>query len=374
MLDDIHPEELLVTRRVLTDDERADLRAHLARCPGCALQVALRADVARAFEPTDVDYEVGARAVARVLASARWAPPRARVLASRARAPRACAASPPARPSCSSSCSGRASRRRRSCSGTRGRLWNVTKSRRAERGRRGDLSVSPPASPFAGRARGAAPLYAEAGLTDRGSPPVVAPGRRARHDDGARDRGRRAARRRRPRATFAPEREAGAPSAPLAPPGAGRAVRRARDADDGRGRRECRAARRARLDRLRRRRARATRRRTRSRHERLYGRLAADFSGSREELIARVLRGQTLLDNLGHPGLRRIWRRSSAICATNRTAPSRRRRAPVAPQALWHLGRPAEEAAAWNELLTLHPHSLHAALARSRSRRARQSQ
>src|SRR5579863_8250538 len=70
MRDDIHPEELLVARRPLSDDEQETLRIHFEQCPACALQATLRDDVARALVPTDLDYETGARAVERVLLSA----------------------------------------------------------------------------------------------------------------------------------------------------------------------------------------------------------------------------------------------------------------------------------------------------------------
>ncbi|MDB4982261.1 MAG: hypothetical protein JWM82_3013, partial [Myxococcales bacterium] len=71
MRDELHPEELLARfgRVPLGADEAADLTAHLDRCVACALQLELRDDVARAFAPTDVDYEIAARAVARVVAS-----------------------------------------------------------------------------------------------------------------------------------------------------------------------------------------------------------------------------------------------------------------------------------------------------------------
>ena len=347
MFDDIHPEELLVTRRVLTDDEQADLRAHLARCPGCALQVALRADVARALVPTDVDYEIGARSVTRVLASARWAPPPARVLASRARAPRAPFA---ARAAVLVVVLGTGVAASALVLGTRGRLWNVAATTNAAEGATPASRRSRPRS----LAERAEPPHAEA-RADL-APPVVAPATPPPAIVAPAPRARR------PRATFEPEREPVAPSAALAPPtpAAPPVAPMTRPTDEAaatpppveHASNVFAAAERARRD------------GDPIEAERLYGRLAADFSGSREELIARVLRGQTLLDNLGHPG--------EALASFERYlrdqpngALAEEARAGRA-QALWHLDRPAEEAAAWNELLSLHPRSLHAALARSR--------
>ena len=72
--DDLHPEELLAkaSQVALGADEEADLRAHVERCPACALQLALRDDINLALAPTDFDYEIGARAVERLAATPDW--------------------------------------------------------------------------------------------------------------------------------------------------------------------------------------------------------------------------------------------------------------------------------------------------------------
>jgi hypothetical protein len=98
--------------------------------------------------------------------------------------------------------------------------------------------------------------------------------------------------------------------------------------------------------------------------ERLYAQLSAAYPGTREEVIARVLRGQALLDNLGRPG-DALTSFDAYLRDQPNGALAEQARAGRA-QALWLLGREGEEAAAWRDLLAAHPRSLHAALARSR--------
>jgi hypothetical protein len=66
---DLHPEELLCPSpsRTLTPNEKADLDAHLQRCPACLLQRQLGPEIAHALPPTEHDYRLGARVAERVL-------------------------------------------------------------------------------------------------------------------------------------------------------------------------------------------------------------------------------------------------------------------------------------------------------------------
>jgi outer membrane protein assembly factor BamD (BamD/ComL family) len=96
----------------------------------------------------------------------------------------------------------------------------------------------------------------------------------------------------------------------------------------------------------------------------LFGALASRFRGTREELTARVLRGQMLLDALDEPAaaLRafELYLRDEPTGALAEEALVGR------AQALRRLGRAADEAEAWRELLALHPRSVHAEVARER--------
>jgi TolA-binding protein len=67
---DLHPEELLHQRalRELAPEEQADLDAHVARCSACALHVKLLPVLARAAKPSAADYALAARAVERLFA------------------------------------------------------------------------------------------------------------------------------------------------------------------------------------------------------------------------------------------------------------------------------------------------------------------
>jgi TolA-binding protein len=96
----------------------------------------------------------------------------------------------------------------------------------------------------------------------------------------------------------------------------------------------------------------------------LYGRLAARFPGTREELAARVLRGQMLLDQLddanGALGSFEHYLRDAPTGTLAEEALVGR------AQALRSLGRARAEAAAWRDLLAFYPRSVHAELARER--------
>src|SRR4029079_18084464 len=69
-LPELHPDELLSreSSSTLTATERADLSAHLARCPACALERTVRREAARVRVPSDLDHAIAARVVGRLLA------------------------------------------------------------------------------------------------------------------------------------------------------------------------------------------------------------------------------------------------------------------------------------------------------------------
>ena len=388
MLDDIPPEELLVTTRVLSDlEEQADLRAHLARCPGCAMQATLRGDVAPALVPTDVDYEIGARAVAQVLASQRWATPSARVLRGRA----------PARPRLATRAAvmllvvlGSGVAAAALVLGTRGRLWGTP----------APATVAPATAARRPPPRDRPRPAVHSLRASEGAPPSLFPRTRAAAAGVAAGadgdaRGARAprdapathahARRRAPRRQARHQRSSGwprrghrrirlpihlpihRPSSSInsssnssfqfivqvvvqvvlaTTPSRARSGRRRRDAASG-GDETKRRPPRARRGPLQGRRApRADARSDPARgRARLFGRLAAEFPGVREEVIARVLRGRAAPRRRPGPPPRGPGVLPALRCATGRAAlaegatPATRRRFRL-------LGRAAEEAAA----------------------------
>src|SRR4051795_12064723 len=70
-LADLHPDELLrrASQDRITPAERADLAAHLRRCPACALELSVRGDAATAGISSEADHAAAARVVERVLAA-----------------------------------------------------------------------------------------------------------------------------------------------------------------------------------------------------------------------------------------------------------------------------------------------------------------
>jgi hypothetical protein len=338
--DDIHPEELLVATRALTPNERADLRAHTARCPACALQLALRDDVASALTPNEGDYQIAGRALARALAAA---PSRAPAPVVRRRAPMALRTAAVLAVMLGTGVAASAI-----VMSTHGRLWGVAP--KTEESARPAATRGHAARPTAERpAVLVAPPIAPAVLAAPPvAPPPAAPSSPALHPAHTRV-AMRAHDGALARAMTPPALPAAAPEPSPAEPAAAPAA----EAPQPERASEVFAAA-----------ARARREGDSTRAEGLYAHLAATFPGTREEMLARVLRGQTLLDNLGRPG-----DALAAFDAYLRDQPNgalaEQARAGRA-QALWLLGRPAEEAAAWRDLLALHPRSLHAALARSR--------
>jgi TolA-binding protein len=326
MRDDLHPEELLARfgRVPLGADEVADLTAHLERCPACALQLELRDDVARAFAPMDVDYEIAARAVANVVASdaierrraAPWSS-----LGSNHRPHRFARVAIVVAILLGSGVGAAAV-----LLGTRGHWWRVAPPPRE----------APPVATTRARGTRRPPRTELAAAT-----PPLEPAPVPRNVEAPPPRRARPATEEAP---VAPAETVAAPAAtppPLTPaPPAPRAPELFAAAEDARRGGDAREAR------------------------RLYGLLAVAFPASRETLAARVLLGQTLLDELGEPAAALAsFERYLADASDGPLAEEAR---VGRAQALWRLGRAAEEANAWTELLARHPHSLQAELARRR--------
>jgi hypothetical protein len=384
MHEDIHPEELLVGRRALSEDVRATLRVHFEQCPACALQATLSDDAARALVPTELDYEIAARAVERALSSAPLAavrPPTASL--GRLRVPRATRAAAGLLVLLGTSVAAAAV-----ILGTHGRLWDVetpapTEPRLARR-----LSPTPrllrqpveghvdsPLRPQASPARDVAlpsltdpaardlrpaphgpvapsapmrrwhakPVSLHTALGERPTPALPPEAIPPSQTAVAAPTGER----------LAPSESAAAPptTVGLAPTGIAVAPEVVVSAAD-RAATIFAAAERARRE------GRPTE------ADRLYGVLESDCHGTREERLSRVLRGQMLLENLGRP--------VEALASFGKYL----RDDPMGPlaeearagraQALWYLGRAHEERLAWTELLALYPRSLHATQARNR--------
>jgi len=324
---ELHPEELLAkaSRGALAPREDADLRAHLARCPACALQVDLRGEIDGALAPTALDYEIGARAVERLFASRELDPARA---PARERGPRRIPRLVTRVALGLALLLGTSVAASALVLGTRGRLWDV-----ADRREPGD-----PVGP-ARRASHARPEYSEAKpLADAPATPAPA----------------------KPAPAVAPLAPAPPAVAPVAVPQVTRRVVARRElfaiddvsdhdkgaaalfgaAESARGQGDFAEAR------------------------RLYAQLASRFHGTREELSARVLGGQMMLDDLDEPAaaLRSFERylRDEANGTLAEEALLGR------AQALRRLGRANTEAAAWSDLLARYPRSVHAELARER--------
>jgi TolA-binding protein len=97
---------------------------------------------------------------------------------------------------------------------------------------------------------------------------------------------------------------------------------------------------------------------------RAFAELGQRYPGTREEIVARALYGQLLLDQRGEP-LRALKMFERYLAADPSGALAEEARLGRA-NALRRLGRPREERSAWLELLREHPGSLHAAAARAR--------
>jgi len=335
-LPDLHPDELLwrASQDRITPAERADLGAHLRRCPACALELAVRGDAATAGTSSEADHAVAARVVERVLAAK--VPLQAPAVARRwpGRLARAAVVAL----MLTSTAVG--------ASAIAVRLHD----RRVAAQARAAQSAPPvvAATPRAHRERGSVPPAAPPAIdppdpTEAPAPAEVpATGRRPSSDEPIV----------RPRAQPAQRAIVGGPSATpagLEPPALGSVAASADSAPAAvvlARAEEARAARRF-GDAL-----------------NLYEDLAARFAGSREEIVARVLHGQLLLDEMhdAPAALRWFERYLAREPAGSLAEEARLGRA----QALQVHGSRDDERAAWQELLAKHPASVHAGAARAR--------
>jgi tetratricopeptide (TPR) repeat protein len=97
---------------------------------------------------------------------------------------------------------------------------------------------------------------------------------------------------------------------------------------------------------------------------RLYGELARTFPGTREEIVARALHGQLLLDRMGSPGRALGLFEAYLNAAPDGTLAEEARLGRA--RSLQRLGRSSEERSAWRDFLSAHPRSVHAAAAHAR--------
>jgi hypothetical protein len=334
-LPDLHPDELLqrASQDRITPDERADLGAHLQRCPACALELAVRGDAAKAGISSETDHAVAARVVERVLEAT--VPLKAPHVGGhwRGRLARAAMVALMLTSTAvgASAIAVRVQDRRAAAAARAAQTTPaaVAVAPRAHRERAPVTPASPPPTE--------PPVPAEV----PGPTEATATGRLPSEEAGVRPRARPA----QPTVVGAPAEmpvalqppalahtaaalDSAAPAVVLARAEAARAARRFGDA------------------------------------MRLYEDLAARFPGSREEIVARVLHGQLLLDEIhdAPAALRWFERYLASEPAGSLAEEARLGRA----QALQLRGSPADERAAWEELLARHPASVHAGTARAR--------
>ena len=367
-LSELHPDELLWREAcgTLSPNERADLTAHLQRCPACALERVVRMEAARVRVPSEADHALAARLVDRVLAASERRPVTA--IRSGWRRPLAVAAMLLLFVAGSAVAATalvvrvreqRASRvikaAPRATSTHPVRNCPTSLMRLSQRGG----TFRPPRLPRPITAPSSAPTP---GLCNRvrwrSRRPRIGPGT----DIGGADRGGTAA---------VTRSDAGA--------GGYAAACRWR----GAGGRQC-ASRgrlrqptprgiylRGRSTRLRSRRAALLRRAEQARTAKRWAEAsraswssARRYSGTREEIVGRALYGQLLLDQLDEPG-RALTMFERYLAADPSGALAEEARLGRA-QALRRLGRARDERAAWLELLREHPGSVHAAAAQTR--------
>jgi hypothetical protein len=323
-LPDLHPDELLrrASQDRITPAERADLGAHLQRCAACALEHAVRGDLAASAISSEADHAIAARVVERVLsASAPLKIPQAA-----GRWPRRLARAAVIAVMLMSTAVGA----------------SVLAVRLHDRRAAAVAPVRVPAPPVvattrrAPRARGPAPAEAPVPTAPPAEMPLPVPSPADEPIGHPRARPVVAAAPLPPPAALQPPALGGTAPSPDAPSAAvvlGRAEE-----------------------------ARAARRFGDALH--LYDDLAARFPGSREEIVARVLHGQLLLDERhdAPAALRWFDRYLGSAPDGSLAEEARLGRA----QALQALGWRDEERAAWEQLLGKHPASVHAPAARAR--------
>jgi TolA-binding protein len=367
---DLHPDELLWREALgtLAPNERADLAAHLQRCPACALERVVRMEAARARVPSEADHAMAARLVDRVLAASDrrpvaalrvgWRRPfaiaaavalfvvgtavAATALVVRVREQRAARATPT------------------SASGTRATAPDTVAERRgSDLGR--DLPVVD-----SGRAADIGALSSEAQIQRVASPTRY---RRSANDNyrskSQAPRARtlayaaptQAPPRLRPTPTSLPSQapERSAERAPPPPPSAAPSTLSTSSAVDPPPFGAPLLLRRA---------EQATTARRWTDASRAFAELGQRYPGTREEIVARALYGQLLLDQGGEPvRALSLFERYLAVAPSGALAEEARL---GRAQALRRLGRSREERSAWLELLRAHPGSVHAAAARTR--------
>jgi len=335
-LPELHPDELLMREAssTLTPSERADLSAHLERCPACALERAVRREAARLRGPSDLDHAIAARVVGRLLAS----PDREIGPANRGGGPwrRRLAYAAVALVLVSSTAMAGVALvvqiRQREATRVE------SESRRAPAVRpvpqRHRAMVAPAERREAEESVGADEVAAEAvevsTVGGEPTPPLGEPVRSL-----AELRPPATAGAARPQAVN--RRRAAAARAQGARADAATLLAQAEDAE-------------------------SSGRLVGASH--LYGELGRSFPGTREDVVARALHGQLLLDRLGRPAraLALFEAYLNAEPAGTLAEEARLGRA----RSLERLGRSSEERSAWLDLLRAHPRSIHAAAARAR--------
>jgi tetratricopeptide (TPR) repeat protein len=354
--DELHPEELLTraATRPLNAEETADLRAHVERCPACALQLGLRGDLKRALAPTDEDAERGARAVQRLVAAG--AP--AKVTRASRGGARVAARMALIGLMLVGTGVGAAVLLQRA---REGRLWSGAASvtpaeperigANRAKSRAKDVAVvsEPPVADQLATAPVNHPLPAPEEEPARAAPPAAPPSDLALALSRAKEPVV-------PESVRRPSVRPAAPEAPELPAEAERAHEPTREAEPPAPSETAawvfQAAERAR------------RRGDATEADRLYGQLASDFPRSREEIAARALHGQLSLDELGRAEEALAWF-DAYLRAAPRGALAEEARAGRA-EAFGRLARREDEAAAWRDLLAAHPASLFTARAQQR--------
>jgi TolA-binding protein len=380
---DLHPDELLWRDAcgTLSANERADLTAHLERCPACALERIVRMEAARARVPSEADHAMAARLVDRVLAVSErrpvaalrggWRRPLAMVaavvlfvagtavaataLVIRVRAQRAARVVPASAADTRVVSSDTVAQRGRSELGPE--LGSADTGRAADTGApSGEAQVQHAASTIryrrssnenhrsksrAPRARTLAmAVPAQPAATRHQEPPTEKPTEASpRPTPTPTSSPSQAPARSAERAAAAPSPSAEAASSTVGPPPVEAALllRRAEQARTARRWADA---------------------------SRAFAELGRRYPGTREEIVARALYGQLLLDQRGEVGRAlTMFERYLAVDPSGALAEEARL---GRAEALRRLGRPREERAAWLELLREHPGSLHAAAARTR--------
>jgi hypothetical protein len=338
-LPELHPDELLAREAssTLTPREWADLSAHLTRCPACALERAARREAASVRTPSDLDHAIAARVVGRILAGQDrelGAPKRRRAWGGRRLAYAALVLLLVSGTAMAGVALVVQIRQREQRENDRleseGRRSLPT--RLAPNPHRAAHAPAEAAEPE--EVESAAPL-AEPGpaAIEPTSPPIEIPAARPTVPVRSETGGGRSVAVGRHRSS-----PGSAPARAERPPGdAATLLGQAEEAES--------AGRVADASRL-------------------YSELRRWFPGTREEIVARALHGQLLLDRLGSP-VRALAQFEGYLLAEPAGTLAEEARLGRA-RALERLGRASEERSAWRELLRAHPRSVHAAGARAR--------